>query len=117
MRRERVAEQIRQELSDILQNEIRDPRRGWMTVVRVEVSPDLCYARAGVSVLGDERAKREALDVLARASGFIRGEIGRRMRLRQTPEIHFVLDESIELSQRIQDVLRETPIPPPEEEA
>jgi len=116
MRRERVAEQILHELGDIVQNGIHDPRKGWVTVVRVEMSPDLCYARAFVSVYGDEEAKRAALAVLERAARFVRGEIGRRVRLRQTPEITFLLDQSIEQGQRIQDILRETPIPPPEGE-
>ena len=114
VRRERVAEQLHHELSDILQNEINDPRKGWVTVVRVEMSPDLTVAKAFVSIYGDERAKRESLRVLERAGHFVRSEIGRRIRLRQTPEIRFVLDESIEHSQRIQDILRDTPIPPPD---
>jgi ribosome-binding factor A len=112
MRRERVAEQLHHELSDILQNGVNDPRKGWVTVVRVEMSPDLTVAKAFVSIYGDERAKRESLRVLERAGHFVRAEIGRRIRLRQTPEIRFLLDESIEHSQRIQDILRDTPIPP-----
>jgi ribosome-binding factor A len=116
MRRERVAEQLHHELSDILQNEVNDPRKGWLTVVRVEMSPDLGYAKAFVSIYGDDRVKRETLHVLEHAGRFIRTEIGRRIRLRQTPEIHFELDESIEHSQRIHDILKQTPIPPAEED-
>jgi len=116
MRRERVAEQIHHELSDILQNEVYDPRKGWLTVMRVEMSPDLGYAKAFVSIYGDETVKRETLRVLENAGRFIRAEIGRRIRLRQTPEIRFELDESIEYSQRIHDILKQTPIPPADED-
>jgi len=112
VRRERVAEQMRQELSDVIQLEIRDPRKGWVTVTRVEMSPDLHYAKVFVSVYGDEEAQQVTMKVLKRAASFIRGVIGRRVRLRQTPELRFFLDDSIKQSQRILDLLRETDIPP-----
>jgi ribosome-binding factor A len=112
VRRERVAEQMRQELSDVIQREIRDPRKGWVTVTRVEMSPDLHYAKVFVSVYGDEEAQQVTMKVLTRAASFIRGVIGRRVRLRQTPELRFFLDDSIKQSQRILDLLRETDIPP-----
>jgi ribosome-binding factor A len=112
VRRERVAEQMRQELSDVIQREIRDPRKGWVTVTRVEMSPDLHYAKVFVSVYGDEEAQQVTMKVLTRAASFIRGVIGRRVRLRQTPELRFFLDDSIKQSQRIMDLLRETDIPP-----
>jgi ribosome-binding factor A len=112
LRRERVAEEIRAELSEILQHEMRDPRMGWVTVTRVEMSPDLAYAKVFVSIYGSESDLAASLGVLERAAGFIRAELGRRVRLRQTPELHFRADDSIEQSQRIQDLLNRTPIPP-----
>lgn len=108
LRRERVTELVHHELSDIIQREVRDPRLGWVTVTRVEMSPDLCYAKVFVSVLGgDERAHRQSLRILERAGAFIRTELGRRIRLRQTPELHFKLDHSLEHSQRVMEILNE----------
>jgi len=112
LRRERVAEQVRAVLSEIVQHQLSDPRMGWVTVTRVEMSPDLCYAKIFVSIYGAERDREASLQVLQHAAGFIRGELGRRIRLRQTPELHFRSDHSIEQSQRIHDILKQTPIPP-----
>ncbi len=116
LRRDRVGEQIHHEVSDIIQQEIRDPRLGWVTVTRVEMSPDLCVAKIFVSVYGEEEKQAESIKVLDRASSFIRSELGRRVRLRLTPEVHFKLDHSLEHSQRILDILRETDIPPEEDD-
>lgn len=115
MRRERVAEQVHHELSQIIQHDVRDPRIGWVTVTRVEMSPDLCYAKVYISVLGDDQAERTSISVLERAKPFLRRELGRRVRLRQTPELQLRLDHSIEHSQRIMDLLKETEIPPADE--
>jgi ribosome-binding factor A len=112
LRRERVAEQIRHELSDIIQQDLGDPRRGWTTVTRVEMSPDLRYAKVFISIYGDDQTKGLTLKILKNAGRFLRGAVGRRLRLREVPDLHFVLDESIERSQRILDILRETEIPP-----
>ena len=112
LRRERVGEQIRGELSGILQQELRDPRMGWVTVTRVEMSPDLCHAQVFVSFYGAESDRQAGLRVLQHAGGFVRAELGHRIRRRQTPELHFRLDDSIEQSQRIHDLLKQTPIPP-----
>lgn len=111
VRRQRVGEQIRAELSDVIQHELRDPRRGWITVTHVEMSPDLRHARVRISVLGDDAAKETSLKILQRAAGFLRGAVGKRVHLREVPELQFVLDESIEHSQRILDLLRQTEIP------
>ncbi len=118
MRRQRVAEQIRQELSSIIQHDIRDPRKGWVTVTRVEMSSDLCYARVFISILGDEEAQQASWAVLERAVAYMRGELGRRIRrLRQIPELQLKHDDSLEHSQRVMDILRDTPIPPESEES
>jgi ribosome-binding factor A len=111
LRRERVAEQLRHELSDIIQHDMNDPRIGWVTLTRVEMSPDLCYAKVFVSVLGEEQVRSASLAVLKRAAAFLRSELGRRVRLRQVPELQFKEDHSLEHSQRIMDLLRTTDIP------
>lgn len=112
----RVAEQMKKELADIIRNEIKDPRVGFVTVTSVEISPDLRYAKAFISVLGPGAAADQSLQALNRAVGFIRSEIGRRIRLRHTPEITFKLDQSLEHGIRISRLLNELERQPDEEE-
>lgn len=107
IRPSRVAEQMKKEITDILYNELKDPRIGFVTVTGVEVSNDLQHAKVFTSIMGSEEEKARSLQALERAAGFIRSEIGRRIRLRHTPEIVFKLDTSIDHSQRILDVIRE----------
>jgi ribosome-binding factor A len=106
LRPSRVAERIREELADILR-EAKDPRIGFASVVRVEVSPDLRHAKAFVSVLGPQAEQTATMAALEHARGFIRTEIGRRVRLFRTPEIAFVLDESIAHGDRIARLLHQ----------
>lgn len=94
-RQERVAEALRDEIASLL-SELKDPRVGFVSITRVEVSSDLRHARVYVSVLGDEAAKKATMEGLRSATGFIRSEVGRRVRLFRTPEIVFHLDESLE---------------------
>ncbi|MCL6450857.1 MAG: 30S ribosome-binding factor RbfA [Acetobacteraceae bacterium] len=103
----RVGEAIKEEVSRILQRELKDPRIGFCSVVDVEVSSDLRHAKVFVSVLGDEAAKQATLAGLESARGFIRTEIGRRIRLRHTPEVVFRLDSSIERGARVSQLLNE----------
>ncbi len=103
----RVAEQIKKDVSQIIVTEIKDPRIAGMTsVTDVELSKDLRHASVYVSVYGSETEREETLQTLARASGFVRSEIGRRIRLRYTPEINFFLDTSIEYGAYIESVLK-----------
>ena len=103
----RVAEQIKKDVSQIIIAEIKDPRIAGMTsVTDVELSKDLRYASVYVSIYGSETEREETLQTLARASGFVRSEIGRRIRLRYTPEINFFLDTSIEYGAYIESVLK-----------
>ena len=103
----RVAEQIKKDVSQIIIAEIKDPRVAGMTsVTDVELSKDLRHASVYVSVYGSEAEREETLQTLARASGFVRSEIGRRIRLRYTPEINFFLDTSIEYGAYIESVLK-----------
>jgi ribosome-binding factor A len=103
----RVGEQIKKELSVILQTELKDPRIGFVTVTGVEVTNDLSQAKVFLSVLGDDQQKEETLKALAKGSGFIRSELGRRVRLRHTPELIFKFDTSIEYGGRIEQLLQE----------
>ncbi len=106
----RVREAIKEEISDILKNRLKDPRIGFASVVDVEVSGDLRHAKVFISVLGGEEKKIQTLEGLRSATGFIRSEVGKRIRLRHTPEIVFYLDESIErgvhISKLLEDVKR-----------
>ena len=101
--------EVRLELSNIIRGEIKDPRIGPMTsVVEVEVAPDLKSAKAYISVLGDEKAQQDTLEGLRSAEGYIRRALAKSINLRNTPEIRFVLDQSIEygvnMSKLIDDV-------------
>lgn len=103
----RVAEQIKKDLSQIIGKEIKDPRVSALTsITDVQLTKDLRYASIYVSIYGSDIEKEETLQTLARASGFIRSEIGRRIRLRYTPEINFFLDNSIEYGAHIENVLK-----------
>jgi ribosome-binding factor A len=103
----RVAEQMKKDVSAIIASEIKDPRvAGLTSITDVELSKDLRYASIYVSIFGNDDEKEETLQTLIRASGFIRGEIGRRIRLRYTPEISFYLDNSLEYGAHIERVIR-----------
>ena len=108
----RINGEVLKELSNIIRSEIKDPRINPMTsVVAVEVAPDLKTCKAYISVLGDAESGAETLKGLEQASGFIRRELARTINLRNTPELTFVLDTSIEygnyMSKRIDEVIKE----------
>jgi len=107
LRQQRLAEQIRDEVAQMLQEEVKDPRIGFASIVKVELSSDLRVAKIYVSVLGDQAAKENTLKGLESAQGFIRRELGQRLRLRFIPEIRWVLDEGIEHGARIAELLKE----------
>lgn len=110
----RVNMEVQRELCNILRNGIKDPRVAPMTsVVAVEVAPDLKTCKAYVSVFGDESAQNDTIKGLQSAEGFIRRELAHSLNLRNTPEIRFVLDQSIEygvmMSKKIDDVTKDLP--------
>ena len=107
MRANRVAEQMKKELGDIIGRKIKDPRVGFVTITDVEVTGDLQQAKIFISVLGEDKQKQETLIGLAKAKGFIRTEIGKRIRLRKTPELFFEFDEAVEKGNRIEHILRD----------
>lgn len=93
----RINGEVQKELSNIIRNEIKDPRIHPMTsVVAVEVTPDLKYCKAYISVLGDEQAQKDTVDGLKSAVPYIRRQLAHSVNLRNTPEIRFILDQSIE---------------------
>jgi len=107
IRATRVGEQMKKEMGEILNRKIKDPRIGFVTVTDVQVSGDLQQAKVYISVLGDAEQRENTLKGLAKAKGFIRSEIGQRIRLRKTPEITFEFDESIDYGNRIESLLHE----------
>ena len=107
IRPNRVGEQMKKELSEIIGRKIKDPRIGFVTVTDVQVTGDLQQAKVYISVLGDEEQKETTLKGLATAKGFIRSEIGKRIRLRKTPEILFEFDESITYGNRIDTIIHD----------
>jgi ribosome-binding factor A len=100
-----VQEAIRQEISRIVQFEMKDPRLGFVTITKVELTKDLRYARVYFSVLGDDKAKNLTLKGLNSAKGYIKGLIADRIKLRFTPEISFRIDESLRHVKHIEDIL------------
>jgi ribosome-binding factor A len=102
----RINEEVKKELSNIIRNEVKDPRIHMMTsVVAVEVAPDLKSCKAYISVLGSEEEGQETLAGLKSAEGYIRNKLARSVNLRNTPEIRFILDQSIEYGIHISKVL------------
>lgn len=106
-RPERLAEAIKKEVSELLTEELKDPRIGFVSITSVEVSKDLRYANIYFSVFGETDEQKASLEALRKAQGFIRGELAKRIRLRYTPEITFKLDESIERGSRLIALMNE----------
>lgn len=105
---QRVAEQMRKDVADILCNELKDPRLGMVSLTRVELSADMRYAKIFVSIYGDTGTKEVTMSVLRKASGFIRREVGQRLGLRYAPQISFRFDPSIEEGARILELIERT---------
>ena len=106
-RPERVADLIRAEVTTMIARELHDPGVGFVTVTRVQVSNDLQHARVFYTVLGDATARKNTAKALERAAGFMRRQIGQRLRLRRTPEIEFQFDESVGHQDRVAQLLKE----------
>ena len=105
-RAERMADLIRQELGNLLEHELKDPRVGFATVTAVDLSGDLRTARVSVSILGNEQQKKRSLEGLAAAKNFLRYQLAQRLRLRHTPTVEFQLDQTQECEERIEELLR-----------
>ncbi len=106
-RPDRIGDQLRMELSDLLAREVHDPGIGFVTLTRVEVTPDLQHARVYYTSLGQDAARRQTDRALHRAAPFLRRQVAHRLRLRRVPEIDFTFDEGIEAQDRVEQLLRE----------
>jgi ribosome-binding factor A len=105
---ERVAAQLREEISAIIMRDLKDPRIGMATITEVKLTPDLRSASVKVSVVGETDGRQAAITALEHARGFIRRELGARLsNLRFAPDVHFQLDEGIAYSVRVSQLLRE----------
>jgi ribosome-binding factor A len=115
VRVQRVAEQIRAELSQILRDEVRDPRIGLMTITRVKLAVDLGAATVFYSPLGedpDDARRAELADAMRSVAGFLRRQLSRRLELRHTPELRFVLDDSIAEGSHMLSLIRSLDVKP-----
>jgi ribosome-binding factor A len=107
-RPERVGDQIREALSEMLtRGAVHDPGIGFITLTRVKVSPDLQLARVYYSSLGDEKARQETAKALERATPYLRRQVGSRVKLRRVPELKFEFDESVGHQDRVEQILRD----------
>ena len=104
-RTESVGRQIQAELSELIQRQLKDPRLGYVTLTGVRMTPDLRTAKVYVSVMGEAEARADSLKALNHAAPFLRRELGKRLRLRNTPELLFDQDETIEHGTRINELL------------
>ena len=108
---DRISEEIKKEMGSIIQNELKDPRLPQMvSITSLNVTKDLKYAKVYVSVLGSEEDKKNAIDALKSAAGYIRRELGHRIQIRYTPMIQFEIDNSIEHGFHIEKLLKESGI-------
>ncbi|MFH1459182.1 MAG: 30S ribosome-binding factor RbfA [Candidatus Omnitrophota bacterium] len=103
-RQEKVAQRIKQEVSTIIHDEIKDPRIGFVTITKVELTPDLRFGKVFYSVLGDDAQKKSAKEGLESAYKFIRKLLGERIKLRYTPDIVFKIDASAEYSIKMSQI-------------
>jgi ribosome-binding factor A len=113
-RPDRVADQIRSELATLLSREVHDPGLGFVTLTRVRISPDLQQARIMFTALGDEKSRASSTRALERAAPFLRRQIGARLRLKRTPELTFIYDESVAGQDRIERILNQLHEPMPD---
>ena len=106
-RPDRVADQIRGELGQLLARDVHDPGIGFVTITRVQVSPDIQQARVFYTALGDDKTRQNSARALERAMPFLRRQIGARLRLKRVPELKFLYDESIAGQDRVEQLLRD----------
>jgi ribosome-binding factor A len=103
----RVDEAMREVLSDVLSHDLKDPRVGFVTVTDVKTSPDLRHARVYVSILGDAEAVTSSLEGLESAHGYLQGRVGNELRLKNTPALQFVHDDTAARAQRLEQLMDE----------
>jgi len=106
-RTQKLANELKHQISKIIHDEINDPRIGFITIMRVEISADLQLAKIHYSVLGNEKQKKDAAKGLNSAVGFIKKLVGERVKIRYNPDLKFYLDDSSEFVQHMEDILKE----------
>ena len=104
---ERIQEQVREEVSQMLATEVRDPGVGLVTVTRAKVTGDLSLARVYWTIIGDDKERKKTAQALERASGFVRHLLAERLSLRRVPELKFIFDESVAAQDRIEQIIQE----------
>ena len=104
-RPDRVGEQIRKELSELIAREVHDPGIGFLTVTQVKMTPDLQNARVYYTIIGDEKARKDTQRALGRATPYLRRQVGNRVRLKTVPTLEFFYDLSIERQDRIEKIM------------
>lgn len=114
IKQDRMEERIRAILSDLMLREIADPRLQNITITEVTLDPELKFADVYVNALGDESRQDEVLAGLERAKGFLRREVGKRIRLRSVPELHYHWDVTLERGERLNQLISSLDIPPEE---
>jgi ribosome-binding factor A len=108
-RNERLGEEIREGVAELIAHGLKDPRIGFVTVTRVDLTADLRLARILVGILGSEKDREKTLAGLEAAAGYVRRELGRRIRVRHVPEITFVYDSGLDATERIARLLEGDP--------
>jgi ribosome-binding factor A len=106
-RMQRIDHEIQRVLGTLISQQLKDPRLGFTTVTRVEITQDLKHAKVFVSIIGDRHVAKQTMDALGHAARFLRGELGREVKLRHTPELQFVEDRSTERAINLAKTLRE----------
>jgi ribosome-binding factor A len=106
-RTDRINELLREEIAILVRDEVRDPRVGLATITAVQTSPELDHARVYIRILGSEGEQEAALAGLRSAAPFVRGQLGKRLRMRRVPELHFQYDRMLDEAARIEQLLRE----------
>jgi ribosome-binding factor A len=106
-RPDRVGDQLRSELAQLLSRDVHDPGVGFLTLTQVRVTADLQLAKVYYTTMGDEKAQRESARALKRATPFLRRQLGQRLRLRRVPELEFFYDDSIARTDRIEQILQD----------
>jgi ribosome-binding factor A len=104
---ERIAEQVREEVSQILSSEVADPGVGLVTVTRVKITTDLSLARVYWTTMGDAAQRKQTAKALARAAAYVRHLLSTRLTLRRSPEVQFLFDQSVAAQDRVEQILRE----------
>ena len=110
-RTDRLSEEIREAIAEIIAGELKDPRIGFVTVTRVAITSDLRQVRVHVGVLGDKAQHDKTLTGLRQAAGYVRRELGKRIRMRHTPELLFEYDHGLDATDRVARILEETRVP------